>query len=200
MRIEIFFKIRESCLKIYFPQIFAPNIYDKSTPTPIHLHSTPCSAHQSEALPVRETQRDESSFVCEGMVKSFIFSRDELLFGEWVTEVPCRPLGTALRRTQLALRAPLRRFRPACPVSSCHRRCCRLRLTRGHRTRAGTGSSWICPCTPWPADRRGHSSRRSRTRRRWKRGWRSWRSWRRGMTPLACSEGDRWRHGSCDRR
>jgi len=27
----------------------------------IHLYSTSCSAHQSEALPVRETQREESS-------------------------------------------------------------------------------------------------------------------------------------------
>ena len=27
----------------------------------IHLYSASCSAHQSEALPVRETQREESS-------------------------------------------------------------------------------------------------------------------------------------------
>jgi len=27
----------------------------------IHLHSASCSAHRSEALPVRETQREESS-------------------------------------------------------------------------------------------------------------------------------------------
>src|SRR6218665_423786 len=29
---------------------------------PIHLYSASCSAHQSETLPVRETQREESSF------------------------------------------------------------------------------------------------------------------------------------------
>src|SRR6218665_1271305 len=28
----------------------------------IHLYSASCSAHQSEALPVRETQREESSY------------------------------------------------------------------------------------------------------------------------------------------
>jgi len=33
-----FFNVSESRLKIYFPQIiFAPNIYDKSTPMPITI-------------------------------------------------------------------------------------------------------------------------------------------------------------------
>jgi len=31
----------------------------------IHLYSASCSAHQSEALPVRETQREESSIIEE---------------------------------------------------------------------------------------------------------------------------------------
>src|SRR6218665_2629263 len=35
----------------------------------INLYSASCSAHQSEALPVRETQREERPIVSAGLVK-----------------------------------------------------------------------------------------------------------------------------------
>src|SRR6218665_1711060 len=39
----------------------------------IHLYSTSCSAHQSEALPVRETQREEEISVCVCMYALLMF-------------------------------------------------------------------------------------------------------------------------------
>src|SRR6218665_3471487 len=45
-------KLHQSCFRI---------VYYMNCIVSIHLYSASCSGHQSEALPVRETQREESS-------------------------------------------------------------------------------------------------------------------------------------------
>ena len=49
----------------------------------VHLYSASCSAHQSEALPVRETQREENSLRIRRFYYNELFSRA----AEWLQNV-----------------------------------------------------------------------------------------------------------------
>ena len=64
-----------------------PKIFDKSTPVYnyVHLYSASCSAHQSEVLPVRETQRGEA------IVTDEIRLRSSRLLSASEASIPLRP-------------------------------------------------------------------------------------------------------------